>query len=126
MKWVQLREKAVKKLPNDNRLNTAIIYLKFGAITPSGVQHMKKIINEYKETIKERRELSEQILINTEKEAVGEAIGLKDAIKEALKNQNTIDELKVSLEEAHSQMNEHDPAAETPQLEVSLKSNEEE
>ena len=38
----------------------------------------------------------------------------------------TIDELKVSLEEAHSQMNEHDPVAETPQLEVSLKTNEEE
>jgi len=126
LKWVQLREKILKGLAKDNRLNTALTFIKLGAVTPSGVEHMKKIINDYKETIKVRREFAEQIMIDTEKAAVSEAVGLKDAIKEALKNQNTVDELKVSLEEAHSQMNEHDPAAETPQIEVSLKSNEEE
>tara|TARA_B100001250_G_scaffold148226_1_gene126986 strand:+ start:8051 stop:10558 length:2508 start_codon:yes stop_codon:yes gene_type:complete len=126
LNWVKRRESFMSRHKGDNRLNGAIAVMKWGGVANIGVSKMKKLVNEYKKTIRERRKISEAILLDTERVSVEEAIGLKDAIKEALKNQNTIDELKVSLEEAHSQMNEHDPVAETPQVEVLLKSNEEE
>ncbi len=77
--WVKRRERFMNRHKGNNRLNGTIAVMKWGGVTKSGVSSMKKIVNEYKKVIRERRKIQEVLLLEIEEKA------LSDKVKKSLR-----------------------------------------
>ena len=70
LNWVRRRERYMGRHQNDKRLNGVIAAIKWGGVLNIGVPAMKKIINERKKLVRERRKKAAQL----EEEMVMKAI----------------------------------------------------
>ena len=86
LNWVKRRERFMNRHKGNTRLNGTIAVMKWGGVTKSGVPAMKKVVNEYKKVIRERRKIQEELLTEIEGKALSQAV--KDSLKKKVEDHN--------------------------------------
>jgi len=89
LNWVKRRERFMNRHKKNNRLNGTIAVMKWGGVTASGVPAMKKVVNEYKKVIRERRKIQEALLLEIQEKALSQ--GVKDSLKKKVSEHNAKD-----------------------------------
>ena len=87
LSWVKRRERFMNRHKGNTRLNGTIAVMKWGGVTKSGVSSMKKIVNEYKKVIRERRKIQEALLLEIEEKALSEKV--KASLRKKVEDHNS-------------------------------------
>jgi len=89
LNWVKRRERFMNRHQGNTRLNGTIAVMKWGGVTKSGVSSMKKVVNEYKKVIRDRRKIQEQLLEEVETKAL--SANIKKALQKKVEDHNAKD-----------------------------------
>lgn len=89
LNWVKRRERFMNRHKKNTRLNGTIAVMKWGGVTSAGVPAMKKVVNEYKKVIRERRKMQEALLLEIEEKALSEKV--KASLRKKVTDHNAKD-----------------------------------
>ena len=89
LSWVKRRERFMNRHKKNTRLNGTIAVMKWGGVTAAGVPAMKKVVNEYKKVIRERRKIQEVLLLEIEEKALSEKV--KASLRKKVTDHNAKD-----------------------------------
>jgi HK97 family phage portal protein len=84
LNWVRRRERFMGRHQNNNRLNGTIANIKWGGVSNIGVSAMKKIINDQKKVVRDRRKEASQLANRMADDIASKAVS--EQIKKTLTN----------------------------------------
>ena len=87
LNWVRRRERYMGRHQNNNRLNGTIANIKWGGVSNIGVSSMKKIINDQKKVVRQRRKEAAELANTMADEIASKAVS--DGIRKTLTNKVT-------------------------------------